>query len=374
MNILKKFTVKNLLIGFSLSALMFTACNSEVTDEGSSGGGNNSSEEINKVKSYIDQNSLGSDITQLTTGLYVRKDRQGSEDGEVSSSDTVGIYFQVKNLTGEIIYEHLAEDGEPMPFVRKNRDAGGNIFPGLINLYSDQLYLGDSLQFIGISDFFYRNFNLSSFDGFGNIEAFTPKIINIKIDSKVGKDDIVETDQKFIEEYLSSRQEFQGKEVVDLMGGIKLIFMDPDNPDGLYPKDGEKMALEYTGYLPMNDDYVFESTLDSLDTNGGRLLDSDGNPLKSYKHHVKKFNLENLIVGWMEALPLMKTGRKAVILIPSQYAYGADESRGFRAFPESYRRKLMGANHMNPNNAIPPFSVLAFEVKILALGKDAMKL
>lgn len=92
---------------------------------------------------------------------------------------------------------------------------------------------------------------------------------------------------------------------------------------GALAKWGDWVTVNYKGY-----------TLD------GQVFDSSykkGKPIEFY--------IGNMIAGWNEGLELLRPGGKALFLIPSALGYG---EKGFR-------------------KAIPPNTVLAFEVELLAV-------
>lgn len=69
----------------------------------------------------------------------------------------------------------------------------------------------------------------------------------------------------------------------------------------------------------------------------------------SYKRNAPaSFPVNRVIAGWTEALQLMKVGSKWQLFIPSDLAYGANSP---------------------PGSAIPPNSVLVFEVELISIEK-----
>lgn len=56
------------------------------------------------------------------------------------------------------------------------------------------------------------------------------------------------------------------------------------------------------------------------------------------------FNLQQVIPGWTEGIPLLKEGGEGILILPSKLAYGP-----------------------NGNSSIPPNSVLVFDVKLLEI-------
>ena len=59
-------------------------------------------------------------------------------------------------------------------------------------------------------------------------------------------------------------------------------------------------------------------------------------------------NLQGLITGWIEGIPLFKEGGSGILLIPANLAYGSDESHG-----------------------VPAGSVLIFEIKLISVEFSA---
>lgn len=93
---------------------------------------------------------------------------------------------------------------------------------------------------------------------------------------------------------------------------------------GEQPKPDSKVTVNYRGTL------IDGTEFDSSSKHGGPAT----------------FGVNEVIKGWGEALPLMKTGSKWQIFIPAELAYG-EEGAG---------------------NAIPPNSVLIFEVELLSIA------
>lgn len=96
---------------------------------------------------------------------------------------------------------------------------------------------------------------------------------------------------------------------------------------GAQPVDGDEVTVHYTGTLV--DGTKFDSSRD--------------------RNEPAKFNVNQVIPGWTEAIKLMKVGANYKLTIPSELGYGA---RG--AGP-----------------AIPPHSVLLFDVELLDTKKGA---
>lgn len=101
-----------------------------------------------------------------------------------------------------------------------------------------------------------------------------------------------------------------------------LVFIPIKKGNGIYPKDGDKVAFHYTGYY-LNGD-VFDTSYD-----------------KSYPLVIELGN--NMIIkGLEETLMLMDKGSKAKVIIPFYLAYNDMEDA-----------------------PVPPYSNLIFEVELI---------
>lgn len=124
-------------------------------------------------------------------------------------------------------------------------------------------------------------------------------------------------------QYLARNAKAPG--VVVLPSGLQYKIVHSGPADGARPDKGDEIKLNYTGSLP--DGQVFDSTTTS------------GQPAV--------MRLDNLVPGWMEALPKMRPGDEWLLFIPPSLGYG----------PEG-----------RPP-VIPPNSVLVFDVTLLGVLK-----
>jgi len=113
------------------------------------------------------------------------------------------------------------------------------------------------------------------------------------------------------------------------MGVTKTVLK---NGDGPIPKVGDKVTIEYTGYLKDT----------SKPDNKGTQFDSS----VGRGHFVTDIGVGKVIKGWDEGVTTMKVGEKATLDITSDYAYG---DRGF------------------PGH-IPPRADLLFDVELLKIN------
>ena len=136
---------------------------------------------------------------------------------------------------------------------------------------------------------------------------------------------VMELNQKQGQELLIKGKEFleensKKEGVITLASGLQYKVIKEGS--GKSPVDTSKVTVHYTGSMINGD--VFDSSVER------------GEPIQ--------FPVNGVIPGWTEALKLMKAGDNWILYIPSDLAYG---ERG--------------------NQAIPPNSVLIFDVQLIAI-------
>jgi len=107
--------------------------------------------------------------------------------------------------------------------------------------------------------------------------------------------------------------------------GLKYAIL--NKTDGVQPKLGDKVDVQYTGWLT-----------------DGKKFDSSYDRGKPFSFVLGK---DGVIQGWLEGIQLLHEGEKAQFVIPSQLAYGQ------RGFP----------------GVIPPGATLIFEVELVGVNK-----
>ena len=140
---------------------------------------------------------------------------------------------------------------------------------------------------------------------------------------KVELGPVIEKNKKESELFLEANKKKEG--VITTASGLQYKVLVAGPGTGPTPKDESTLKVNYRG-----------TTLD------GNEFDS------SYKRNQPyEFPLNQMILGWREAIQLMHVGDKYELYIPYQLAYG-EEGRG---------------------EVIPPASVLIFEVELLEIVK-----
>jgi FKBP-type peptidyl-prolyl cis-trans isomerase FklB len=124
------------------------------------------------------------------------------------------------------------------------------------------------------------------------------------------------------EKFLAENAKKEG--VLTTESGLQYEIIKAGNTKGNYPSETDKVRVHYHGTLI--DGTVFDSSVER------------GEPTE--------FGLNQVIKGWTEGLQLMPVGAKYRFYIPQELAYGP---------------RMQGS--------IKPFSVLIFDVELLAIVK-----
>lgn len=125
------------------------------------------------------------------------------------------------------------------------------------------------------------------------------------------KDDVDALNQEEIEKFIGDNN------LSASATGSGLYYVIEEEGTGERPKSNSDVKVKYKGYFTNGN--VFDESTDGI-----------------------TFNLQGVIAGWTEGIPLFKEGGKGMLLIPSKLGYG-DRSVG----------------------SIPPNSVLIFDIELI---------
>ncbi len=196
-----------------------------------------------------------------------------------------------------------------------------------------KMHLNDSIAFVMSADSFFLTTvgtpNLPEFVKPGDFLYFETRLAKIQ-----KKADFENEQQGLMEKQQEIKDEMKQKELDELNEYIKnnniglkatesgLYFIEINKGKGKSVENGSKVKVHYTG--------VF------LD---GQKFDSSYDRDQAIEFEIGN---ESIIPGWNEGIKMMNEGGKAVIIVPSELAYG-EEGRG----------------------DIAPFTTLVFEVELL---------
>ncbi|TAG05140.1 MAG: FKBP-type peptidyl-prolyl cis-trans isomerase [Cytophagia bacterium] len=275
----------------------------------------------------------GLEYIVLTTKLGAKKGKIG---------DFAKINVTLKNYKDSLIFERLIEK-EPIKDAQK----------GDITEIMQYMAEGDSILCIVSADTLFKNAPPQQRPAFfptGTDMKYYLKMYSIKTmeEIKAAEEEKIKT-IKLAE--TAKIKEYALKNKLQLMStpsGLHYVIT-KKNPIGVQAKGVVNIAANYTGQL-LNG-IIFDTSIKEVAQKAGKF--TEGRPYEPLKFTLGK---GQVIKGWDEGLALLRTGEKAILLIPSYLAYGQT-----------------GAGKDIPANSILRFDVELTQVEIDATKKDEVK-
>ncbi len=239
-------------------------------------------------------------FTAGENGLYYKIFPSGEDSRKAGKSDIITMQFKYENENGYVIYDSKSSDMPARlnltdPFYR------GDPMEGLALMGK-----GDSAIFLVPADSFYQR-SLRGAPLPDSVKPGSKLKFHIKIEN-------VQTQEEAQKEYEEKAQIARNEESSNIEKYLKennitveptqsgLYFIELIKGTGNKPVAGKNVLVHYTGKFL--DGKVFDSSIDR------------GQPIKF------PFGMGQVIKGWDEALSYMQEGGKAMIIVPSQIAYG----------------------------------------------------
>ena len=256
-----------------------------------------------------------------TTGLsYVM--HKSNKGPKLKLDDVVTLNLKYSTSKDSLVFDSW-KMGKPIQLKIAKASFKGDLMDGLT-----LLTVGDSASFlINADSLFTKTFGAPrpAFIDSSSFLSFTVKIISTTTDAalkaeelKLEKENAMKEDE-VIAKYIAEKQMTPSKS----SSGLMYIISEPGA--GEQAQAGKTVKVHYTGRLL--DGTKFDSSLDRNE------------PIEF------KLGQGMVIKGWDEGIALLKVGGKALLIIPSDLAYG---SRG-------------------AGGVIPPFSPLTFEVELVSV-------
>ncbi len=252
-------------------------------------------------------------------GLYYKFHVKGNE----TVKPQVGDYLTIDMIYGteDSVFFNSKDIPQAMKLPMIDPVFQGDIYEGM-----SLMSIGDSATFICNADsVFTKLFRMSALPpGLDTIKNlyFTIKMNNIQNEEEFKKSQEAELEQMKAQESIQ-RNDYLAENYPDAQPVASgLYFIDTKEGTGSSPQSGQKVKVHYKGMLL--DGTVFDSSYER------------GQPFE--------FTLGQgqVIKGWDEGIAMMRKGGKAVLILPSEIAYG---TRG--------------------GGSIPPYSTLVFEVELI---------
>ena len=213
--------------------------------------------------------------------------------------------------------------GKPIQLKIAKSSFKGDLMDGLT-----LLTVGDSASFlINADSLFTKTFGAPrpAFIDSSSFLSFTVKVISTTTDAALKAEELKAEKENAMKENEMIAKYIAEKQITPSKSSSGLMYIISEPGTGEQAQAGKTVKVHYTGRLL--DGTKFDSSLDRSD------------PIEF------KLGQGMVIKGWDEGIALLKVGGKALLIIPSNLAYG---SRG-------------------AGGVIPPFSPLTFEVELVSV-------
>jgi len=279
----------------------------------------------------------------ILAGFFIMTSCNQSRHPGFKKTDT-GLYYKFYHRSGDTTQPHFAEYAEvemvygtPDTVLFDSRKLPANErplkIPMIHSIYKGDIYQGIEMMHVGDSAVFqcnadsvfkklFRMRKIPKFVDSAKDVYFAIKLVAVKTPQQMQAMEAARM-MKLKNAEVKARNAYLKKHNINVKPTKDgLYFISKKRGWGPHPKAGEKVSVQYTGYL-LNGQ-KFDSSIDR------------GKPFEFIlgKHQV--------ITGWDEGIAMMRKGGTATLIIPSSLAYGA--------------------RNVGP---IPPFSTLVFDVKLV---------
>ena len=256
-----------------------------------------------------------------TSGLsYVM--HKSNKGPKLKLDDVVTLNLKYITSKDSIVFDSW-KMGKPIQLKIAKSSFKGDLMDGLT-----LLTVGDSASFlINADSLFTKTFAAPrpAFIDSSSFLSFTVKVISTTTDAALKAEELKAEKENAMKENEVIAKYIADKQITPSKSSSGLMYIITEPGSGEQAQAGKTVKVHYTGRLL--DGTKFDSSLDRND------------PIEF------KLGQGMVIKGWDEGIALLKVGGKALLIIPSDLAYG---SRG-------------------AGGVIPPFSPLTFEVELVSV-------
>ena len=256
-----------------------------------------------------------------TSGLsYVM--HKSNKGPKLKLDDVVTLNLKYITSKDSIVFDSW-KMGKPIQLKIAKSSFKGDLMDGLT-----LLTVGDSASFlINADSLFTKTFAAPrpAFIDSSSFLSFTVKVISTTTDAALKAEELKAEKENAMKENEVIAKYIADKQITPSKSSSGLMYIISEPGTGEQAQAGKTVKVHYTGRLL--DGTKFDSSLDRND------------PIEF------KLGQGMVIKGWDEGIALLKVGGKALLIIPSDLAYG---SRG-------------------AGGVIPPFSPLTFEVELVSV-------
>ena len=256
-----------------------------------------------------------------TTGLsYVM--HKSNKGPKLKLDDVVTLNLKYITSKDSLVFDSW-KMGKPIQLKIAKSSFKGDLMDGLT-----LLAVGDSASFlINADSLFTKTFGAPrpAFIDSSSFLSFTVKVISTTTDAALKAEELKAEKENAMKENEIIAKYIADKQITPSKSSSGLMYIISEPGAGEQAQAGKTVKVHYTGRLL--DGTKFDSSLDRNE------------PIEF------KLGQGMVIKGWDEGIALLKVGGKALLIIPSDLAYG---SRG-------------------AGGVIPPFSPLTFEVELVSV-------
>jgi FKBP-type peptidyl-prolyl cis-trans isomerase len=256
-----------------------------------------------------------------TTGLsYVM--HKSNKGPKLKLDDVVTLNLKYITSKDSLVFDSW-KMGKPIQLKIAKSSFKGDLMDGLT-----LLTVGDSASFlINADSLFTKTFGAPrpAFIDSSSFLSFTVKVISTTTDAALKAEELKAEKENAMKENEIIAKYIADKQITPSKSSSGLMYIISEPGTGEQAQAGKTVKVHYTGRLL--DGTKFDSSLDRNE------------PIEF------KLGQGMVIKGWDEGIALLKVGGKALLIIPSDLAYG---SRG-------------------AGGVIPPFSPLTFEVELVSV-------
>ncbi len=280
-------------------------------------------------------------------GLYSKFYTHDEKGVKPKEGDVVKLVMSYKNSKDSILFDSKNPKINPSKTGSIEFPLGKSTFAGSFEDALATLSVGDSASFMISADSVYmKTFQQKELPKY--IEKGSMLTFEVKLEKITAKDIVEKERAKKMEEQkvmMELRKNEEPKALAKYLTDNKitakptasgLYFIEKSKGKGAKPAKGSMVKVNYTGRLL--DGNVFDTSVESVAKEAG-MFDTR-RPYEPIEFPVAQ---GQVIKGWDEALLMMSAGSKALLVIPSELAYGEQG-----------------------NGPIPPFSPLVFEVELVS--------
>jgi FKBP-type peptidyl-prolyl cis-trans isomerase len=258
------------------------------------------------------------------SGIYYKYHKIGEEKEQPSYTDYVTVNIKYKTIKDSIFFE-----------AKRRFQINKPNYLGAIDECFTMLSVGDSASFVLLTEPFFKQTLQQTVPSFLSSNQYF--IVDVEMLDFISEEQFVKEKEEFlawIEDFAIYEKTKLNNYLSDCtndyqMDGQGLYKMIIDEGDSLTVKAGDTLVLDYEGRF-MN----------------GKIFDSTIKRKRTFEYI---YGTEWQVIKGMEiAVSKMKMGEKSIFILPSELAFGQQG---------------------NSNGAIPPFSTLIYEIKLIQIRR-----